>query len=138
MSADNVDVVRAMNAAFNAGDVEGMLAPCDPDVEWRDLMHAPDQPERVRGIQALGGILHQYDEAFGRFTAQVEEYIGVGESVVTVTSWHAVGRDSGLPVDARTAELYELRGGRVLRITQGYADREAALAGARAAARSSG
>ena len=39
----NVDVIRSLYAAFGRGDLEGILAPLDPEVFWR-TPGAPDLP----------------------------------------------------------------------------------------------
>lgn len=116
-----------VNAAFNDGDLERVLADFHPDAEWRDLMHAPDVPECVRGIAAIHGIWTQWQEAFDEFTAEIEECVDAGERVVGVTHWRATGKGSGLASDLRAAEVYEFEDGRIVRVTLGYADKAAAL-----------
>ena len=39
----NVDVIRSLYGAFGRGDLEGILAPLDPQVSWR-TPGAPDLP----------------------------------------------------------------------------------------------
>src|SRR6476661_1772180 len=53
MSQENVEIVRRLNAVTNSGDREAMLDLFDPDVDFRDLQHAPDLPEEVLGPDAL-------------------------------------------------------------------------------------
>jgi ketosteroid isomerase-like protein len=36
MSQENVDVGRRMLQAFNDGDIEAIVADCDPAVEWEE------------------------------------------------------------------------------------------------------
>jgi uncharacterized protein len=130
MSQDNVAVVKRSNAAFNRRDRDETFARYHPDVEWRDLQHAPDAPECVRGIAAVHTIWDQWDAPFDEFTAEVEEYVDAGECVVVVTRWRARGGASGLAVDQRTADLYTFEDGKIVRVTLGFHDREAALAAA--------
>lgn len=40
----NVDIMRRRNPAFNRRDRNAAFADLRPDVEWRDLEHAPDTP----------------------------------------------------------------------------------------------
>jgi ketosteroid isomerase-like protein len=67
MSQQNVDRCRRMSASFNRSDTEAMLACWHPDGEWRDLMHAPDTPERVQGVAAIRTLMQQWTEAFDDF-----------------------------------------------------------------------
>jgi uncharacterized protein len=127
VSQENVEILRRSNAALRRGDLTGIYADFDSDVEWRDLQHAPDMPECVHGLESLSGVLQQWLAAFDSFAAEVEEYIDAGDAVVTITRWHGTGKESGLPIDAYTAEVYEFADGRVVRVTAGYPDRAAAL-----------
>jgi ketosteroid isomerase-like protein len=127
MSQGNVDKITRAIAAFNAGDGEGMLADFHPDVEWRDLQHAPDVQERVRGIDSVRRILEQWNDAFDEFTAEIDEYIDAGDCVVTSTHWHAIGKGSGMVLDLRAADVYRFKDGQVVGVTQGYPDKETAL-----------
>jgi ketosteroid isomerase-like protein len=131
MSKENVDKVKRAIAALNARDSDRVLADFHPDVEWRDLMHAPDVPERVRGVAAVRSIMDQWDETFDEFTAEIGEYIDAGDRVVCVTQWHAKGKGSGVVIHLNAADVYEFRDGRIAAVTQGYPDKAAALEAAR-------
>src|SRR5438046_6343972 len=67
-----------MNAAFNRRDRDALFAYYHPDVELRDLQHAPDAPERLIGIDAIRAYWDQWDDAFDDFTAEIEEYLDGG------------------------------------------------------------
>ncbi len=127
MAQENVEVVRRLNAAFNRGDRDAMFAYYHSDVEWRDLQHAPDAPERLRGIDAVSAYLDQWEDAFDYFTAESEQYIDAGACVLTATHWHATGKDSGLEIDLHTVDVVEFADGKIVRVTIGYADRDEAL-----------
>jgi ketosteroid isomerase-like protein len=127
MSEENVEICRRLNTAYNSRDVDFVLAHFDPDVEWHDLMHAPDVPERVRGHAAVRSIIETWDEMFDDLTAEVEEYIDAGDCVVCVTHWRAKGKGSGVAVDVRSMDVYEFDDGQIVRVTAGYAEKEEAL-----------
>ena len=88
--------MRRSNAAFNRRDRSAAFADFHPDVEWRDLQHDPDTPECIHGRSALLAIWDRWEEVFDDFTAEIEDYIDAGESVVTVTRWRATGKGSAL------------------------------------------
>src|SRR5256885_43630 len=92
MSAENVETVRRAVAALNAGDHDGALADFHPDVEWRDLMHAPDIPERVRGAAAVRAILEQWDAAGEYHASQDDPDSAVHRGIDAVrrqfATWH--------------------------------------------------
>jgi ketosteroid isomerase-like protein len=127
MSRQNVDTVRRSNAAINRADIDQALRAFHPDVEWCDLMHAPDTPESVLGVPAVKALMMRWATAFDEFTMEIEEYIDAGDSVVCVTHSHGKGMASGLQIDLRAAEVYEFEDGQIVRVTWGYADKGAAL-----------
>ena len=127
MSQANVETVQRMNAAFNRRDRDAVLAYYHPDVELRDLQHAPDAPERLVGIDAIRAYWAQWDDAFDDFTAEIEESLDAGTYVVTATRWRGTGKDSGLQIDLRAVELFEFADGKIARLTSGYSTKDEAL-----------
>ena len=127
MSKENVEVVQQMNAAFNRRDRDALLAYYHPDVELRDLQHAPDAPELLVGIDAIRGYWTQWDDAFDDFTAELEECLDLGDCVVTATHWRGRGKDSGLEIDLRAVEVMEFADGKIVRLTSGYSSKDEAL-----------
>jgi len=127
MSQENVEMLRRSNAAFNRGDRAAAMAVYHPEVELRDLQPAPDSPERLVGRAALEAYWTQWEDAFADLVAEIEEYIDAGACVVTSTHWRAKGKDTGLPVDLRTADVFEFADGRVVRATLSYRNTDEAL-----------
>jgi len=127
MSQENVEIVRRMNAAFNRRDRDALLAYYHPDVELRDLQHAPDAPERLIGIDAIRAYWDQWDDAFDDFTAEIEEYLEAGKYVLITTRWRGKGKDSGLEIDLRAMEVVEFADGKIARLTSGYSNKADAL-----------
>jgi ketosteroid isomerase-like protein len=128
MSQENVETLRRSNAAFNRRDQDGAFAGYHHDIEWRQLQHAPDTPERLNGVSAVLANWDQWEAAFDDFGAEIEEYIDGGAYVLAVTRWRATGRDSGVAIDLRTVDVFEFADGKIVRATIGYSDKDAALA----------
>jgi ketosteroid isomerase-like protein len=127
MSQENVEVVRRANEALKRGDREAALADYHRDAVWNDLAHAPDSPETVQGLRALRTIWDQWEQAFDDFGADIEEFIDAGRYVVAPTRWHARGKGSGVVIDLRQTDVFEVENGKVVRVTLGYADTSTAL-----------
>jgi ketosteroid isomerase-like protein len=127
VSRENVEIVRLMNAAFNCRDRDALVSYYHPDVELRDLQHAPDAPELLIGLDAIRGYWDQWDAAFDDFTAEIEECLDAGAYVVMTTHWRGKGRDSGLEIDLRAVEVAEFADGKITRLTSGYSDKAEAL-----------
>jgi ketosteroid isomerase-like protein len=127
MSQQNVETLRCSNGSFNRRDRVGAYADFHPDIEWRDLQHAVDSPERLRGIPAVLALWDLWEDVFDEFTAEIDEYIDAGDSVLAVAHWRAKGKNSGLEIDNRTVDVYEFADGKIVRATVGYTDKDAAL-----------
>ena len=127
MSQENVEIVRRGNAAFNAGDYGGFAETLHPDVEFRDLAHAADVSETLKGAQALLSLLSEWRESFDDFRADISECIEAGDHVVCVTRWTGRGKASDAAVDVSQVDVYELRDGQIVRATLAYPDKATAL-----------
>src|SRR5215216_4847875 len=97
MSQENIEVVRRGNATFNRGDYEGAAESWHPQVEFRDLAHAADAPETLKGAQALLSLLAEWRESFDEFRAEISEYIELDDHVVCVTRWTGRARRAMRP-----------------------------------------
>jgi len=64
MSQENVEIIKAMNATLNSGDLDGALTTFAPDAELRDLANGPDQPEVITGTDQLRQVWALWAEAF--------------------------------------------------------------------------
>jgi ketosteroid isomerase-like protein len=127
MSQENVEIVRAVYSAINTGTFEAASKLYAPDIELRDLQNAPDQPVVITGVEALGHVWASWTAAFDVFSADVTEYIDAGDAVVAAANWHGQGKTSGLAIDNRQFDVFELRGGKVARVTLGYRSKADAL-----------
>jgi ketosteroid isomerase-like protein len=126
MSDDNVDVVRRCIASLNAADLAALPELVHPDIEWRDRMHAPDVPEVLHGIAALEGLAEQWQAAYDSLTVEVLEYIDEGTWVICVSRWVAQSKDSGITVDVRSVDAYEVQDGKLRRSWGGFTDLQTA------------
>jgi ketosteroid isomerase-like protein len=127
MSEENVEFARQAAALANTGDLEAIAELFHPDAEARDLQHAPDTPEVLRGRAAIVAVWEQWLEALDDWTIEVSEYVDVHPWVVCATRWHATGKGSGVAIDWALADAYEIEHGKIVRAIFGYPDVAAAL-----------
>lgn len=124
MSQENVDLVRGGYDDFNSGNMDGVLARFHDDIEWVEPGggNAPSGTFRGRDSVAndvFGSVPQNFDE----FTVEVVEAKDEGDTVV-VTS-HFTGKSkSGAELDARAEQVWEVRGGKIVR-TENKPDQEA-------------
>jgi ketosteroid isomerase-like protein len=130
MSAQNVEMLRRTNAAFNGGDADALLGLLAPDAEFQDLANAPDQSRAVKGRAAIHGVWTLWTAAFDEFRADVDEYTDRGDVVICATHWQGEGKSSGVSIDVRQFDLYEFREGSVVRVILGFSSKTEALTAA--------
>src|SRR5437764_1181383 len=112
MSQENVEIVRTGYDAFARGDLDGVLAMMDPDVEWVPAIAPLLGVEPVRGRDALRRFFtHDLPEGFDDFEAKAASIEDLGDAVLVSTHYFARGRTSGAPVTLETFSLLILRDG---------------------------
>jgi ketosteroid isomerase-like protein len=121
-----VDVVRRSNEAFNRGDLEGMLALSDPEIEVEDI---PELPEAkvFRGHEGLRELMALNWEPWEAVVVGVERLIEVDQETVLVLSrnrWKV--RESGVEIVQARASIFTVRNGRITR-ARFYANQALAL-----------
>jgi ketosteroid isomerase-like protein len=127
MSQENVDVVKRAIALLNRGDWDEMALLAHPDIVFRDLRNAADTQQTLEGSQSVRALLAQWSEVFDDLGVDTYEYVDNDAYVVCDSRWYARGKQSQMPVDVRQTDVYELRDGRIISVTLGYANAAEAL-----------
>jgi ketosteroid isomerase-like protein len=122
MSQANVEIVRQVLDAFQEGLERGDLgaafdtAMVAADAEWIPGRGFPG-PRSFRGREGFIEFMRSWTEDFEGWSNQVERLIDAGnDRVVGVFRQSATGKESGVPVEVRLATIYELEGGRIVRM----------------------
>jgi ketosteroid isomerase-like protein len=124
MSQENVEVVRVAFAAFNARDVEELLRLTAEDCEWRPL-RAQLEGIVYRGHQGVRQFVTDMDQDWEAFRIDPLELHDSDERVVAIGRVTALGQ-SGVAIDSVAGFVFELRQGRIERVTS-HSDPEVAL-----------
>jgi ketosteroid isomerase-like protein len=125
MATHEEDAAARFAEAITNGDREAALAVCHPEIELDSMLG-------ISGRAYFGhdGIREYFDDveaAWDDWTVDVERTVqGADGRVAIVMTMHARGKGSGVRLAARTAHLWTLRDGMLLR-NQLYRDPELAL-----------
>jgi ketosteroid isomerase-like protein len=126
MSQENVEIVRRMASALAAGDWQGVFEAWDPQIEWHFEREAVISGLR-RGREQVRAALSSFMTEWEDFTVEIEDLIAADdERVVMLLHLSGRGRGSGVPLDFREANVFTIRGGRIVKVEE-YFDREQAL-----------
>ena len=123
MSQNNVDVIRAMYAAFGRGDVPSVLAVLDPQIEWleaENFIYADRNPY-IGPNAVLEGVFMRLATEWDGFTVSPEEILDAGEIVVARGYYSGTYKKTGKQVRAQLAHFLTLRDGKVIKFQQ-YTD----------------
>ena len=115
-----MEIVRRWIAAFNRGDVAGMLKLADPDVEWWNREDDPGAPVS-RGHDGLRTGMAELEESLAELRGEPKEFIDAGEYVVVPIRVVGRGRGSGASFEEHEVHVFRLRNGKV---TEGREYRE--------------
>ena len=118
MSQENVEVVLRSIQAFGH-DEEAWLRTSDPAIEW--------YPSIEPGLEGTSTIYRGHDgarkawreyrgEAWERVTVRPQEIRDLGESVLALGQIDLIARTTGIEFSQDLGELFEFRGGKVVRV----------------------
>ena len=131
MSQENVEIVARLFEAYREGMASGDAG------AWFDSAYLADDAEWIyppalghgtyRGREGFLEFMRVWTEDFEHWSADLERLIDAGDrGVVGLFRQSAVGRASGVPVELHGAVVYELEGGRVVRM-RSFGDSDEAL-----------
>jgi ketosteroid isomerase-like protein len=127
VSREHVERVLFGVDAFNRRDFDAAIAGFHPDIEWDAGSDISPEAPVYRGREGVLEFWRTWVDTMDGFTLHAEETLDLGEGRVLVMT-RATGRggDSGVPVEATFAQVWELREGAVVR-TRMYRTRSDAL-----------
>ncbi len=121
-----MEIARRIMSGYNTRDVEDMLEPVDPDVEWISAFTRLEGGGAYRGHEGFRQYLRDIDEQWSEFQLFPEVFTDTGEAVVIPMRVNARGRASGVVIDTRITAVFEFSDGKVIR-AQTFLDHGQAL-----------
>jgi hypothetical protein len=115
MSENNVHIAEASYAAFARGDLPAVLDSFHPDVEWHAAEGLPwggvHKGREAVAQDVFGALMAAFDD----FRLSLERFIDGGDFVVALGRYSATARQTGRPLDAAFAHVWELEDGKLKR-----------------------
>ena len=112
---DNVSVVREAYAAFQRGDIPGLLEMLSEDIDW----WTPGTPGqipyagRLRGRDAVKGFFGRLAETEEITHFEPGEFIAQGDKVVVTGNYRGRTRPAGRDYDLDWLHVFTVRDGRI-------------------------
>jgi uncharacterized protein len=111
MSPKNVDIVRAVYAAWNSGDMDALRELAHPDVIAR-MPEGWPEPGPYVGREAVIRLFEQWRETFDTYVTElIGDIIEAADRVVVRQVWHGVGR--GPEAHVESTVVFTLREGKI-------------------------
>jgi ketosteroid isomerase-like protein len=116
MQEETTERIREGIAAFNRGDIDGMLAPIHPEVEFQPLRAVLDGTV-YEGHEGFRRWLADMAEDWEDFRLELIEIRDLGEGRLLVeAALHARARTSGVEMEGPAVWLCDLRDGLIARL----------------------
>ena len=132
MAPDNADLIRPIYEEWSRGNFVPGFDVYDPHMEWGWSDEFPGLDGVFEDRRDPNPRLHSWLSEWEHWRVEADDYLELGDHVVVLASYHGRGKGSGVEVNQQGAHVFELRGGKVVRL-EIFADREKAIESARAA-----
>jgi ketosteroid isomerase-like protein len=126
MSARNVEIVRAVFAAYNRGDLQTTLDHLAPEFVFEPSGLFMDTRPAYRGKEEWTEFWHAFRAAWEDIAIEVERVEDLGNQVLVLGRFHGRGRGSGVEVARESAWIQRLSDGLIVH-TRTFADWAEAL-----------
>jgi len=124
MSQENVENLRAFWEKWNQGETD--LSLLDPEVVYEDANLPDHTGEAYRGREGVLRAIERWLEPFENLTAGLERIVGTGDRLVSIHSFKATARHTGIEFQGPLAYAYIFRDGKVVHF-RSFRDPEEAL-----------
>jgi ketosteroid isomerase-like protein len=126
MSQENMDRMREALRAWNAGDLAGYLAVTDPSIAFYTSGVFPSHDSVYRGPDGFRKFWEVFHDPWDSLEIDTERLDDVDERVVALMSFRAVGRESGVEVRMKFANVATFANGLMVEL-RAYSDWEQGL-----------
>lgn len=120
MSFSNLETVRSMYAGFAKGDMQAVLRPCHPQVEWweaENFIYADGNP--YVGPQAvLEGVFMRLGAEWESFAVAPQRFLDAGDVIAVHGYYSGTCKRTRRSVRAQFAHFFTLRDGQLVHFQQ--------------------
>ena len=124
MSEQNIAFVRGLYEAFGRGDIEAVLASCDPQIEWRQAESNPYEPAGnpwSGGDAITQNLFIKLGSEWNGFTVTPKVFHDAGDIVVTEGRYTGTYKATGKNLDVQFCHIWKLSDGKLASFQQ-YVD----------------
>lgn len=117
----NLEIVKELYQSFAEGDIEHCLALFDEDIEWVEAEGGPYGGTYHGRESVLENVIVPLGEEWEEFVIDTERFVDGGDTIVGLSTYRGTYRETGKPLEAPVAHVWDLEDGMVTRFQQ-YVD----------------
>jgi len=117
----NVEVVKQAYSNFETGNVPGVLAVFDPQIEWRECKGMPfvkDDGIYIGPEAVVANVFMNLPVYFDGFNIAANEIFGADDKVVMVGYYQGTNKATGNPFKANATHVWTLKDGKMTHFFQ--------------------
>jgi len=126
MSQENVEIVREVFKDFNSEDIGRIVAAVHPELEVVIPPEVSAEPDTYLGPEGIRRYFQSFQDVMDEIRFEPEGLWDAGDSVVVSLRVTAKGRQTAIPVEQRSAGVWTIRDGQIIRV-RSYASLAEAL-----------
>jgi ketosteroid isomerase-like protein len=126
MSQANIEIVRRFFEAFNGEQIERLVEFTDTGIELEIPPEVSAEPDTYRGHDGMRRYFWSFRDVMDEIRFEPERFWDAGPSVVVALVLTAKGRQTAIPVEQRSAGVWTISNGKVIRV-RSYASPAEAL-----------
>jgi ketosteroid isomerase-like protein len=115
MSQGTLELAQRAMAALSRGDLPGLIALADPEVEWHSFFAELGEGGVYLGHDGTRQYLGDLVEAWEVVRADIDDGLAVGDVAVFVGRIHYRGKGSGIETETAAGWMLKFREGKVIR-----------------------
>ena len=122
--AQNTQVVKNAYAAFQRGDIGGVLATLDDSIEWQGVIGTEGVVPHAgvrRGLTGVGEFFSQVAGGIDFHTFEPQEFIAQGDQVAVVGRYKAQIKTTSKTIESGWVMLFTFKNGKIVRFRE-YTD----------------
>ena len=116
--ASNLELIRSTYEGSSETNGQNLLAVLSPDVEWEEAAGFPYAGTYIGPEALLAGVFQRLATEWIDYRADVHTYLAEGNRVAAFGLYSGIYRATGKSMQASFAHLYELKNGKITRMTQ--------------------
>lgn len=118
---NNKQIIEGAYKSFETGDIPGLLASFDENIEWTEAEGFPYGGTYTGANSILENVFMKLGTEWENFAAVPDEILDAGEKIVALGNYSGKYNPTGKSMSVPFAHVWTLRGGKIVKFVQ-YTD----------------